>query len=84
MLIKLCTQLVIVDKVFGNARIPERLLRFKISVEASKRLKLKYDAALQDGCLTGFATTRPVCMSWEVPNRCLIFWQDVFFPPSFR
>ena len=57
MLIKLCTQLVIVDKVFGNARIPERLLRFKISVQASKRLKLKYDAALQDGCLTGFATT---------------------------
>lgn len=58
MLIKLCTQLVIVDKVFGNARIPERLLRFKISLQASKGLKLKYDAALQDGCLTGFATTR--------------------------
>ena len=58
MLIKLCTQLVIVDKVFGNARIPERLLRFKISLQASKGLKLKYDAALQEGCLTSFATTR--------------------------
>ena len=58
MLIKLCTQLVIVDKVFGNARIPERLLMFKIAVQASKRLKLKYDAALQEGCLAGFATTR--------------------------
>mgnify|MGYP003304484946 FL=1 len=58
MLIKLCTQLVIVDKVFGNARIPERLLWFKISLQASKRLKLKYDAALQEGCLAGFATTR--------------------------
>lgn len=58
MLIRLCTQLVIVDKVFGNARIPERLLGFKISVQASRRLKLKYDAALQEGCLAGFATTR--------------------------
>ena len=57
MLIKLCTQLVIVDKVFGNARIPERLLRFKISVQASRGLKLKYDAGLH-GCLTGFSTTR--------------------------
>ena len=58
MLIKLCTQLVIVDKVFGTARIPARLLMFNFSVQASKRLKLKYDAALQEGCLTGFATTR--------------------------
>ena len=58
MLIKLSTQLVIVDKVFGTARIPPRLLMFNFSVQASKRLKLKYDAALQDGCLTGFATTR--------------------------
>ena len=57
MLIRLCTQLVIVDKVFGNARIPERLLWFKISVHASRRLKLKYDAALH-GCLKGFSTTR--------------------------
>jgi len=58
MLIKLCSRLVIVDKVFGNARIPARLLMFKISVQASKRFKLKYDAALQEGCVTGFATTR--------------------------
>ena len=57
MLIKLCAQLVIVDKVFGDARIPERLLRFKISVQASGRLKLKYDAALH-GCLTCSTTTR--------------------------
>ena len=58
MLIRLCTRLVIVDKVFGAARIPARLLMFNFSLQASKRLKLKYDAALQDGCLTGFATTR--------------------------
>ena len=58
MLIKLCTQLVIVDKVFGTARIPARLLMFNFSVQASKRLKLKYDAALEEGCLAGFATTR--------------------------
>ena len=58
MLIRLCTQLVIVDKVLDDARIPASLLRFKVSVQASKRLKLKYDAALQDGCSTGFATTR--------------------------
>ena len=58
MLIRLSSRLVIVDKVFGNARIPERLLRFKISLQASKGLKLKYDAALQEGCLAGFATTR--------------------------
>ena len=58
MLIKLCSRLVIVDKVFGNARIPARLLMFNFSVQASKRLKLKYDAALQEGCLAGFATTR--------------------------
>ena len=58
MLIRLSSRLVIVDKVFGNARIPERLLLFKISLQASKGLKLKYDAALQEGCLTSFATTR--------------------------
>ena len=58
MLIKLCTQLVIVDKVFSTARIQARLLMFNFSLHASKRLKLKYDAALQEGCLTGFATTR--------------------------
>jgi hypothetical protein len=57
MLIRLCTQLVIVDKVFGNARIPERLLGFKISVQASRRLKVKYDAALH-GRLKSFNTTR--------------------------
>ena len=58
MLIRLCTRLVIVDKVFGAARIPARLLMFNFSLQASKRLKLKYDAALQEGCLTGFVTTR--------------------------
>ena len=58
MLIRLSSRLVIVDKVFGTARIPARLLMFNFSVQASKRLKLKYDAALQDGGLTGFATTR--------------------------
>jgi len=49
---------VIVDKVVGAARIPPRLLTFNFSLQASKRLKLKYDAALQAGCLIGFATTR--------------------------
>ena len=58
MLIRLSSRLVIVDKVFGAARIPARLLMFNFSVQASKRLKLKYDAALQEGCLTGFVTTR--------------------------
>ena len=58
MLIRLSSRLVIVDKVFGTARIPARLLLFNFSLQASKRLKLKYDAALQEGCLTGFATTR--------------------------